>query len=142
MRQKLFSAIILFMTIAMLVTPLVVVGALPQKGVNVPKAPTDIDTIDKLYEQFGTYFSFIYGVLLGIAVIWFIFAGFRYLTAGGDPELTKAARQNIFHALVGLAVMLGAGILVALVSSLLGITAPVIDIIPGFGPGTGAAGSI
>jgi len=51
-------------------------------------------------------------VIGAIAVIMIIIGGFRYITSGGSAEGTKAARQTIVYAIVGLVVVALAQIIV------------------------------
>ena len=65
-----------------------------------------------------------------------IFAGFTYLTAAGDKQKLEKALSSINMSLVGLIVMIGAGIITGIISFLLfgsptAILAPTI-----MGPGT------
>jgi hypothetical protein len=55
----------------------------------------------------------ILSVIIGaIAVVMIIIGGFRYVTSGGNAESTKAARQTIVYAIVGLVVVALAQIIV------------------------------
>lgn len=46
-------------------------------------------------------------LIVGVAcVVMIIYGGFRFITSGGNSESTKAARNTIIYALVGLATVL------------------------------------
>ena len=58
--------------------------------------------------------------LLGvIAVIFLLWAGFLFITAGGDPDKVNTARQNVMYAMVGVAVAVLARGIVSLVQGLM-----------------------
>jgi len=72
-------------------------------------------------------------ILLGligfVAVIYLIWAGFKYVTAGGDSKKAGEAKEGITHAIIGLIVAFVGYLLVELVYSLLGVSSD-------YGPGT------
>lgn len=70
--------------------------------------------IDKLLADALNIFSVIVGVL---AVIMIIYAGFRYVTSGGNPENTKSARNTILYAIIGLVIVAFAQLIVKFVLS-------------------------
>lgn len=54
--------------------------------------------------------------LLGaICLIVIIIAGIRFMTAQGDPEGIKKARNTILYAAIGLAVAVGSGVILSFV---------------------------
>jgi len=59
-------------------------------------------------DNFGQLISFIINLLLGligfVAVIYLIWAGFKYVTAGGDSKQAGEAKEGITHAIIGLAI--------------------------------------
>jgi len=59
--------------------------------------------------------NWLFALLLIIAVIFIIVAAFNFVTASGDPEKTKTARNFVLYALIGVLVGIGAKGLVALV---------------------------
>jgi len=65
--------------------------------------------VGKLIRTIINVLSIIIGA---IAVIMIIIGGFRYITSGGSAEGTKAARQTIVYAIVGLVVVALAQIIV------------------------------
>ncbi|MBI2637521.1 MAG: hypothetical protein HYW88_01345 [Candidatus Sungbacteria bacterium] len=66
--------------------------------------------------------EFLRTIGLPIAVIMILFAGFTYMTAGGNPEKVKLAHRIFVWSLVGLAVLLVAENLVEVVCKFLGGT--------------------
>lgn len=60
------------------------------------------------------YFSVIVGLL---AVVMLIFAGLKFITAGGDSSKVQSARQSIVYAVIGLVVVALAQVIVQFVLS-------------------------
>lgn len=65
-----------------------------------------------------TNWTFVF--VLTIAVLFLIFAGFQFITAGGDPEKLNKARSSLFYGAVGVGVAVMARGLVSFVRGLLG----------------------
>ena len=72
--------------------------------------------------QIDTFIKSIVQVLItlvgSVAVIFFIVGGFRYITSTGNPESLDRAKQTILYSAVGLAVALGAFVLMNIISQL------------------------
>ncbi len=55
-------------------------------------------------------FQNLVGTLMGfaglVAVIFILYAGFKYITAGGDPKQAESARKTLTFAIIGLLVVL------------------------------------
>lgn len=83
-------------------------------------APTIIETGEDLEELIATIGNWIFTILLAIAAIFLIMAGFFFITAGGNPEQVNKARQMLINALIGVAVGLGARGLVEVIRNILG----------------------
>ena len=62
--------------------------------------------------------NLVYGLLLAVAVLFVIIAGFQYLTAGGDPEKLKTARDKIMYAAIAVLVGVAATGIVNIVKAL------------------------
>ncbi|HET9946534.1 MAG TPA: hypothetical protein VFQ63_00575 [Patescibacteria group bacterium] len=58
----------------------------------------------------------------GFAAIYMIFAGYKYITAGGDAKQVDSARKEFFYALIGLILVLFSFLLVNIISYLTHIT--------------------
>ena len=80
---------------------------------NVPSTPAELVAL------IGTIGNWIFTILLGIAVIMLILAGFFWITAGGDPEKVKKASEMLRNALIGVAIALAAKGLVAVIENLI-----------------------
>jgi len=59
--------------------------------------------------------NWLFTILLIVAVIFLIIAAFNFITASGDPEKIKTARNFVLYALIGVAVAVAARGLVLLV---------------------------
>lgn len=55
-------------------------------------------TVDNAISAFITIFSIIVGM---IAVVMIIFAGYKYITSGGDANKVAAAKSSVLFALIG-----------------------------------------
>jgi len=66
-------------------------------------------TIKNIIEAFLNIFSIIIGVA---GVLFIMVAGFKYITAGGDPGKASSAQNTILYAVAGLAVAALAQIIV------------------------------
>ncbi len=59
-------------------------------------------------------------VVIALAVIFIIYAGFLYLTSGGDEKKTETAKKYIIYAIIGIAIALLARGIVLLVRNFVG----------------------
>jgi Na+/proline symporter len=62
----------------------------------------------------------VYTIFLIVVVICLVLAAFNFITAGGNEEKIKKAKEWVKYALIGVAVALLAGGVVALLTNLLG----------------------
>lgn len=65
-------------------------------------------TGDQLPARIGAIIKIILGLLGIVVVLIVVYAGFLWMTAGGDPDQTKKARGWIIDAVIGLAIILSA----------------------------------
>lgn len=70
--------------------------------------------INSLLQQIINIFSVIVGV---VAVIMIIYAGFRYITSGGDSSKVGNAKNTILYALIGLVIVALSQVIVRFVLS-------------------------
>lgn len=68
-------------------------------------------------EKIAGYFS---AIIFAIALIILLYAGFLFLTGGGNEETTKKAKSYLIFSLIGLAVALLAFVLPQAVETILG----------------------
>ncbi len=73
---------------------------LPVIGFAAEETPPDIPIWDAL----DTITSYLFGLLIVIAVMFLILAAIQYVTAAGDPEKIKAAHQKVLYSLIGIIV--------------------------------------
>jgi hypothetical protein len=85
--------------------------------------PTEGLTIDRIISILKRFVSWIFTVLLIVAVIFIIIAAFKYLTGGGDPKAVGDASRALLFAAIAIGVGLLSVGLIALVGQLLGVTA-------------------
>lgn len=57
-----------------------------------------------------------------IFFLWTMFAGFRFITSGGDPKNTSAAWGQIYWGLIGIMVVLGSFAIIKLVETFFKVT--------------------
>lgn len=103
-------------TFSLLVSAQSVLAVDPPTGVGI-KNPTDITSFAGL---FNTIFTFIIAIIGGLAVIFIVIGGIRYILAQGDPKATDSARNQITGALIGLVIALLAVVIVNVVAGFLG----------------------
>lgn len=99
----------------LMLSPLMVVALNPESPPTTgPDTPEDLaDVIVLVAKWFFT-------IALIIAVIIFIIGGIQYMTAGGDEEATKKARQKIVYTSIGVAIILLSWLLIRIISGVLG----------------------
>ena len=95
---------------------------IPVMAMAQEEAPELIATGQELVELIETIGNWIFTVLLVVAAVFLIVAGFMFVTAGGNPEAVTKARQMLINALIGVAIALLAKGLVLLVGNILGYT--------------------
>lgn len=77
-------------------------------------------------------FARIIGFSTGLAIlaffIMFVIASFKYLTSGGEQKATESAKNTMTYAFIGLFVIVGAYIILALLESFTGIKLTIFSI--------------
>jgi ascorbate-specific PTS system EIIC-type component UlaA len=74
-----------------------------------------------IFEALETLTNYLFTLALIVAVIFLIIFPFSMLTAQGDPDKVRTARNYILYALIGVAVAVAAKGLVALVQTIMGV---------------------
>ena len=103
---------------ALLVFPLISLAqpeTLPKEG----GAPTVVTSAAGLIDLIKRVGDWIFLGLLAITAVFLIYAGFLWVTAGGDPNAATKARQMLVNALIGLGVALMARGLVQVMRSII-----------------------
>ena len=73
---------------------------------------------------FNTIFLWLIGIVGGLAIIFIVIGGIRYIIAGGDPKATDSAKNQITAAIVGLVIALLAVAIVLIIGNILGACTP------------------
>jgi len=89
-------------------------------GTTVSNAPTQAPNNDVM-SVLENITNWLFAILLVVAAISIIIAAFNFVTAQGDPDKVKSARQFVLYALIGVLVAILARGLVALVATIGGI---------------------
>jgi heme/copper-type cytochrome/quinol oxidase subunit 2 len=119
MKKILISGMILFTLLGLMIFPVVSSATLEP-----PSAAGDVTTGTKpptnsVEQAINNIMNWFFVIILIIAVIFLLFAGFLFITAGGDPDKVNTARQNVMYAMVGVAVAVLARGIVSLVQGLM-----------------------
>jgi hypothetical protein len=92
-----------------------------------PVAPTEtsvpqgqITSLQGVLQMLCTVFAWAFYFLIVLAVIFIIIAGFKYLTAAGDPEKVKSAGIMLIYTAVAIGVALLARAVPLVIGSFLG----------------------
>ncbi|PIT93370.1 MAG: hypothetical protein COU06_00155 [Candidatus Harrisonbacteria bacterium CG10_big_fil_rev_8_21_14_0_10_38_8] len=76
------------------------------QSINIPasEVPQGITSFGGFLDVFATLISWIFTLLLVIAVIMILYAAFLYLTGGGNDDKIKKAHSTIIYAVIAIAV--------------------------------------
>ncbi|HOX30242.1 MAG TPA: pilin, partial [Candidatus Paceibacterota bacterium] len=104
MKKILISIMVLFSFLGLAFVPVAVNAALTP-----PPAEDDVtkDTApptNSVEEAINNIMNWFFVIVLIVAVMFLLWAGFLFITAGGDPDKVNTARQNVMYAMVGVAV--------------------------------------
>jgi lysylphosphatidylglycerol synthetase-like protein (DUF2156 family) len=69
-------------------------------------------------EIIGKVITWVLGLVGGIAVLFIVYAGILYVTSGGNKERIEKAKQTLTYAVIGLIVIVLAGVIVKLATGL------------------------
>ena len=83
-----------------------------QQGSNDFKADTLHRIVNAAWENLR---NIVMPILSGLAVLFLIWAGIQYITAGGNPEKVKRARQNILNIVLAIILLISIYTLLGLV---------------------------
>ena len=76
----------------------------PTVPANIPQS--GITTVGGVLNLLCVVFAWMFYFLIVLAVIFVIWAAFKYLTAAGDPEKVKGAGQTLLYAAIAIGVAL------------------------------------
>ncbi len=95
---------------------LVALPVLSFAAVNLPTG-TEL-TLTKIQQLIETIANYLIVVGVVVAVIFIIWGGIRYMTAGGNDESIKSAKKTIYNGIIGAAVVLGVGVILRTTAAL------------------------
>jgi hypothetical protein len=86
--------------------------------------PDTAESTTNLTDNISNILNFGISILLvlagGIAVLFLVWNGFLYITAGGDAAKAKTARAGIINAIIGIVVILAAYLIIRFATSIYG----------------------
>jgi hypothetical protein len=88
----------------------------------------------------GSVINIVFLIAGILAVLYLLWSGIQYITAGGNPDKVKAARQGIINAVIGIVVIMAAFFIIRIATSTRGVFDKNGDIGTGAGGGTGSVG--
>ena len=101
---------------SLLLSALVPAVGLAQVSPPQPK----INTFNDVTNILGTFMSWIFTILIFLAVIFVLYAAWLYLTAAGEPEKVSKANKTLLYAAIAVAVAILARSLPGLVGTIVG----------------------
>ena len=82
----------------------------------------NIDTPDALFELLGKIVGWVLMFVIVVAAVMIIWAGFNFITASGDAEKAKKARNMLTYALLGVVIAVAVRGLLTVVAALVGVS--------------------
>jgi len=80
-----------------------------------------VDTVEDVVTVLNRLVSWAYTLFLILAVLFVIYAAYLFLTAAGNPDQLKKAKNQLLYAIIAIALALVANGAVFLVEELLGV---------------------
>lgn len=81
---------------------------------------TNQSGITNLGDAVTEVFKILIFFLPTVAVIYIVFAGYRYMVAQGNPDLTERAKKSLTYGIIGLIVALSSVSIIVLIGNQLG----------------------
>tara|TARA_Y100000310_G_C20516450_1_gene731427 strand:+ start:344 stop:658 length:315 start_codon:yes stop_codon:yes gene_type:complete len=97
------------------VLSLILIGLLVVPVVGFAQRTAPVVPIDRLLDNIVNW---LFTILLVVATIWLIIAGYYFVTAQGDPDRVAKARNMVLWALIGVLVAFAAKGLVLLIEKI------------------------
>lgn len=104
---------------AVAVMPFLALAALPVFSNPVGGTGISLAEVEAIINQIA---RFMIVISLVVAVIFIIYGGLRYMTAGGDPARVKAATETIKNGVIGALVVLAVGVILQTLAGLVSRT--------------------
>lgn len=70
-----------------------------------PMVVAAAETVSSLITTIKTTINSIIGILMGLALLYFVWGIVKYMTAGGDETKIKAGKSHMLYGIIGLVVM-------------------------------------
>jgi hypothetical protein len=77
-------------------------------GYNTLQNPLGVSSLCQLI---GLLLKAVIAIGIPIAVLFIVYAGFKFILARGSPTELSEARSNLFNVIIGIAIFLGASII-------------------------------
>jgi len=103
--------------------PLLAFAQPESSTINVPSS--GITTVGGFISIFTGLINWFFYIVLLVAVVFFIYAGFVFITSSGDETKTTQAKNMILWAVVGVGVALLASAFIYLAQGITGVSSPV-----------------
>jgi len=81
----------------------------------------EVATIKGVECAFSNTISVVLALAGIVLFVMFLIGGLRYLTSGGDPKATEAAKGTLTHAIAGLVVLILAFLILRLIETITGV---------------------
>ncbi len=100
----------IFLTITniLIINLIMIGGILPvlaqENSQNVEANSIEISSIDDILNIINNIASWMYRILLAVAVIFVLMAAFTFLTSGDKPDSIKKAKNQILYAAIGIVI--------------------------------------
>ena len=101
--KKLF---IILPVVALLVTPLFVSAQITNTSITFI---SNVSTINDVYRVANSIARWFMTIVIAVSVIFFVMAGFLYVTSGGKEDNLKSAKNYLLYGIIGVGVALHAG---------------------------------
>ncbi|MFA5130062.1 MAG: hypothetical protein WC477_04050 [Patescibacteria group bacterium] len=79
-----------------------------QQGASVTAEPSGINHVAPLEDMIGNAIKVVLGLVGILLLVYIIYSGFLYMTAGGDEEKIKRANKIIRNCVIGLLILASA----------------------------------
>lgn len=103
--------------IALASVPLLTLAGVVVGGPTI--APRPYTSVGQFQQVFCTVINWLFTFFLLLAIVFILYAAYRYLTAAGDPEKVKAAGNVLIYAVVAIVVAVLARGIPLIVSTLI-----------------------
>lgn len=84
--------------------------------------PQPITSFTSIISYINQAASWLFTIIVGLSLLFFLFAALLYLMSGGDTTKTAAAKNMLTYAIVALAVALVAGGIKFIIAQFFGVT--------------------